>query len=107
MDATVSEGWLDLKVKNNTDLTFQIRISLDESNIYGRIYADRVLEHRYEITNHDKSFFKRDGKTFERVSVCRKATEIISGNMISEDPLYTDVCEIGYSLPEGTAIARE
>ena len=29
VDATVSEGWLDLKVKNNTNLIFQIKISIN------------------------------------------------------------------------------
>ena len=29
-DAAVAEGWLDLKVKNNTAYTFQIQISVDK-----------------------------------------------------------------------------
>lgn len=107
VDATVSEGWLDLKVKNNTGCTFQIEISIDGPYIYGRIFVDRAIGHRYEVINRDKRFFQKDGKTFERVSVCRQEIDIKSEQAVSENLLYTDVFEIGYLLPEGTAIAEE
>lgn len=107
MDATVSEGWLDLKVKNNTNLTFQIKIFFDGPYIYGSIFIDQALGHCYGIINHDKSYFQKEGKTFERVSVCRQKIDSKSEQVISENILYTDVCEIGYRLPEGTAITEE
>ena len=107
VDATVSEGWLDLKVKNNTNLTFQIKISLKGPYIYGSILIDQTIRYRYEIINREKSYFKKDGKIFERVSVCRQEIDVKSEQVISETVLYTDVCEIGYPLPEGTAIAEE
>jgi vancomycin resistance protein VanW len=107
VDATVSEGWLDLKVKNNTNLTFQIVISIDGPYIYGRIFVDQAIGYRYEIINREKSYFKKDGKTFERVSVCQQKIDIKSKQVISENLLYTDICEIGYLLPEGTAITEE
>ena len=106
VDATVSEGWLDLKVTNNTDYIFQTDLYFDDAYIYGRILADRVLDHRYEIVNHDKSFFEKSGKIFERVTVYRKKEDVITGQVISEDLLYTDRCEVGYPLPEGTAITK-
>lgn len=36
-DATINEGWLDLKIRNDTDNTFQIEISFDDKYMYGRI----------------------------------------------------------------------
>jgi len=107
VDATIHEGWMDLKVKNNTNLTFQIKISLNGPYIYCSIFIDQAIGHRYEIINREKSYFKKEGKTFERVSVCRQEIDIKSKQVISENILYTDVCEIGYLLPEGTAIAEE
>lgn len=107
VDATVSEGWLDLKVKNNTNLTFQIEIFIDEPYLYGRIFVDQAKGYCYEVINRDKTFFQKDGKTFERVSVCQQKIDIKSKQVISENILYTDVCEIGYLFPEGTAIPEE
>jgi vancomycin resistance protein VanW len=107
VDATIHEGWLDLKVKNNTNLTFQIEISIAEPYIYGRIFVNQAKGYSYQVINRDKSFFKKDGKIFERVSVCRQVIDNESKQVIAENLLYTDVFEIGYTLPEGTAIADE
>ncbi len=100
VDATVSEGWLDLKVKNETDLTFQIDLSFAGSVLYGRLLTDRAMPYRYEITNRDKLFFKRDRKIFEKVSVCRHCVDYNLGKVHPEQLLYTDMFEIGYPLPE-------
>ena len=43
VDATVSEGWLDLKVRNETNATFQLDFSFDEECLYGCILADRPV----------------------------------------------------------------
>lgn len=107
VDATVSEGWLDLKVKNNTNLTFQIEIAIDKPHIYGRIFVDQAQGYSYRVINRNKSFFKKDGKTFERVSVYRQEIDSKSQLVVSESLLYPDVFEIGYPLPEGTVIHEE
>ncbi|EHL08296.1 VanW-like protein [Desulfitobacterium hafniense DP7] len=107
VDATIHEGWLDLKVKNDTNLTFQIELSIDGPYIYGRIFMDQAKGYSYEVVNRDKRFLQKEGKIFERVSVCRQVIDNKSKQVISENLLYTDVFEIGYPLPEGTAIAEE
>jgi vancomycin resistance protein VanW len=104
VDATVSEGWLDLKVGNQTDLTFQLDLSFGDGCLNGRIFTDQPLPGRYEIVNRDKTFFRRQGKVVERVSVCRQEFDD-TGTVRSERLLYTDVFEIGYPLPEETKIA--
>ena len=42
-DAAVAEGWLDLKVKNNTAYTFQIQISVDKYHMRGKVLSDAKL----------------------------------------------------------------
>ena len=104
VDATVSEGWLDLKVKNDTDWTFQIDLSFSGSVLYGRLLTDQTMPYRYEITNRDKLFFRQDKKIYEQVSVCRQCIDYKLGEMHPEQLLYTDVFEIGYPLPEESEI---
>ncbi len=43
VDAAVAEGWLDLKVKNNTDQTFQLLISVDSHSMVGAVLSDTDL----------------------------------------------------------------
>lgn len=104
VDATISEGWLDLKVKNETDTTFQIDLSFAGFVLYGRLLTDRAMPYRYEVVNRDKQFFKQDSKIYEQVSVCRQCIDYTAGEVHPEELLYTDVFEIGYPLPEETDI---
>ena len=43
IDAAVSEGWLDLKVKNNTAHTFQLLVAVDSHNMSGTVLSDTRL----------------------------------------------------------------
>ncbi len=40
VDAAVAEGWLDLKVQNDTPYTFQIQIAVEDDRLTGAVLAD-------------------------------------------------------------------
>jgi vancomycin resistance protein VanW len=101
IDATVGEGWLDLKMRNDTDIVFRVGLSFDYPYMHGEISASEPLPVHYDIVNRDKRFFKKAGRVYERVSVNRREIDPQTGEIRSESLLYTDVSEIGYPLPEG------
>ncbi len=72
IDATISSGWLDLKVKNETNNIYQIDISFDDEYMYGKILSDKELGVYYEIVNEKLKYIKQNGKIYECVSVIRK-----------------------------------
>lgn len=41
VDATVSEGWLDLRLRNDTDEPYQITVTFDDDHIIGGVRAQR------------------------------------------------------------------
>ena len=100
VDATVSEGWSDLKVQNQTDMTFQIVLCFDESHLHGRILTSRDTGVRYGILNREKRFLKRDDHVFEKVTVVRQEFDAKTGQVLSERPLYTNECMIGYPMEQ-------
>jgi len=102
-DATINEGWLDLKVKNNTEHFFQIEITFDEKNIYGSILSDARPGYQYEIYNRDVHYYRKNNAIYQASSVdCRK-THFVTGETLDHH-LYDSVCEIGYELPENINI---
>lgn len=107
VDATVSEGWLDLKVKNETEIAFQISIVFDEEHIIGRIFTDKDTEHVYEVTNGQPLYYRKNGKVFEEVDINQTVIPTASGECISSKCLYRNKCEIGYQLPDGTEIVEK
>nr|WP_122011562.1 glycopeptide resistance accessory protein VanW [Maliibacterium massiliense] len=104
VDATVSEGWLDLKVRNDTHYTFQLRIAFDQTHIYGRVYCDQQLEGSYHVYNKALRYVRRGGKMYEHVDVLQQYIAHDTGALLAETRLYENVCQIGYALAEDTPI---
>lgn len=103
IDATVAEGWLDLKVKNNTTHTYQIAIDFDEGTMYGKILSDGEKCFDYEIYNQSLRYVRKNGKVIEKSVVMRRRTSCFTGKS-EEEMLYENSCIIDYPLPEDTEI---
>lgn len=96
VDATILEGWLDLRVRNDTGEAMQIELTMDDTYYCGRILVSRPPEKRYDVVNRNLQYVERAGKTYESVEVVRRTTDLKTGSLLSEDTLYTNACEIGY-----------
>lgn len=103
IDATVSEGWSDLKVENKGNQIFQVKISFDQEKIYGHLRADSEPETYYEVFNKNMEYHRENGKIYQLVDVYRRAKKQCS----QERKLYENRCEISYALPEGVEIKED
>ena len=107
VDATIVEGWLDLKVRNDTQIPCQIRIAFDEESIIGRVLAERDEGCIHRAVNGLPCYYRENGKVFEEVDVFRRTVSSETGALLSQTLLYRNRCEIGYPLPQGTQIAKK
>lgn len=105
-DATINEGWLDLKVKNETAETFQISVSFDEKMIWGTILSDREPDKTYEVFNQSVSYFRKNGKVYQTAVVCRMTENKTDHSWVNEE-LYENLCQIGYDLPAQICVKEE
>ena len=104
VDATISSGWLDLKVKNETPYTFQIMVSFDEQYMYGKILSNHEFDVNYEIINDNHKYFRKNGKVMERIEVIRLSKDKETDQIVSKEKLYDEIVEIGYELPGNVKI---
>lgn len=104
IDATISSGWLDLKVKNNTDNIYQIVIDFDDEYMYAKILTDNDTLVKYEIINSNFKYIKKNNKIYESVSVVRIIKNKNTSEMISSEKLYDEVVEVKYELPDNVKI---
>lgn len=104
-DAAINEGWLDLKVKNNTSGNYQIVIKFDDDYMYGWIHTDIPSKWEYEIFNSEVKYYTKGEKTYQTASVDCRRTDTDNG-AVNEYPLYKSTCEIGYALPDTVKIER-
>lgn len=98
IDSSVAEGWLDLKVRNDTQINFQIDIEFDKEYMYGSIYSDTESRLCYEIYNMDVEYIKNGDQIVEKSKVYKKTTDKIN-KQVQVEFLYENKTEIGYKLP--------
>ena len=98
VDATIAEGWCDLKVRNDTDHVYQIDIGFDDANIMHVILrADVKPSSSYMIYNKNLHYHHEGKHLMQSVDVMRR---IKDGPTIKDEYLYTNHCEIGYPLTD-------
>ncbi len=104
VDATIAEGWLDLKVRNDTDQMFQISVTFDETHIIGALRIDRPPTVRYAVDNENLRYLRKNGRVLEQVDVVQRQLDAATGDCLARQVLYTNCCEIGYPLPADTPV---
>lgn len=97
VDATVSEGWIDLKVRNDTAQSYQILIDFDDTHVFGRIATDVAPSKQYKIFNGEV-LYVREGKDIYEEAVVIQCITQQAGNL-KMNRLYKNRCKIGYELP--------
>jgi vancomycin resistance protein VanW len=98
VDATILEGWLDLRVRNDTDEAMQIEVTMDDTYYHGRVLVRRPPEKRYDVMNQNLEYAANAGKIYESVEVIRRTIDLETGALLSQDALYTNVSEVGYDI---------
>jgi len=104
VDATINSGWLDLRVKNNTNATYQIVIDFDDTYMYGKILSNKDYDYHYSIINDNFKYIKKNNKTYESISVIRLKKDKLKDKIIEKEKLYDEVVEVGYKLEENVNI---
>lgn len=99
-DATVSEGWLDLKVQNKTENSFQIAVDFDERFMRGCILSKNPVTTEYTVYNSAVSYEKKNGRVFQIAEISRSEKDEETGKA-AERKLYENRCEITYDIEEG------
>lgn len=107
IDATISEGWLDLKAKNNTLDIFQIKISFDDKYMYGKILSNCQFNTEYEIINENTKYVSEKGSTYKYTTVSRVKRDKYSKRQIETERLYDEKILIAYTLPGNIEIKSE
>lgn len=102
LDATVSSGWLDLKVKNNTDQLFQIDIEFDHEDLIINILSDKTISNNYILKNKNIDYIIDENETYKKYDLIREVYEKDSLKKITEDHIATDYIQIAYDLEKET-----
>lgn len=104
IDSTISSGWLDLKVKNETNNIYQIDIYFDEEYMYGKILSNKKSDVAFVISNENLRYVRQNNKIYEIVDIVRAEIDKKTNMQIKKEKLYSEKVEITYELSKDIKI---
>ncbi len=96
--AGVFYNYIDLRLYNPTDVTFQIRLSVTGQHLKGAIYSNRPTPYSYHITEKNHRFISKAGKNYRENEIWREWVDRRTGDRVREEMLVKNHAEVKYEL---------
>lgn len=89
-------NYVDLVVRNDTTITFQLRAHVGERHLRGELRADRPTDTSYRVTARDEQFLRYDGRVYRRNEIWRIRTSKRTGDAVGEELLKRNCALVKY-----------
>ena len=96
-------NYVDLVVRNDTDVTFQMLVGVGERYLEGDLRADRPLDRSYRVFARDEQFLRYGGEHFRRNEIWRTVIDTRTGNHLGEELVKRNCAKVMY-LPVGVPV---
>lgn len=97
MDATINEGWLDLKMKNETNDRYQLVFEFDDDYLYAKILMDKKPDYKISVYNQFSYYYYDNQQVFLKSSVDCLIEHPLQNTVVSKH-LYTDTTRIDFDI---------
>lgn len=96
--AGVFYNYIDLRFRNPTDTTFQIRLSLTAEHLKGSIRSNRPTPFSYHVVEKAHRFLTEGDKTFRQNEIWREVIDRRTGDRVADEMIVKNHAEIKYEL---------
>ncbi|WP_442602211.1 VanW family protein [Paenibacillus sp. KN14-4R] len=96
--ASVFYNYIDLRLYNPTEQTFQFRVWLTDEHLRGVIFSDQPWSYSYHIKEKKHRFLREDNKTYRENEIWRDTIDKKTGNIIKEEMLMANFSEVKYKV---------
>lgn len=97
--ASVFYNYVDLRLRNPTNQTFQLRVWLTAEHLRGEILSDEPWPYSYHIDERNHRFLMRDGKVFRENEIWRRVVNARTGETVECRKLMQNLAEVRYEVP--------
>ena len=101
--ATIVYNYVDLQLRNDTDTTFQWRISVGAQDLGGELRAGRQLPVSYEVESREEQFLRMGEQCFRRNQIWRTVRDRRTGAVAGEE-LVRKNCAVVRYVPTGVHV---
>ncbi|GMR68958.1 VanW family protein [Bacillus cereus] len=99
--ATLMNGIIDLKLINNSNISYQVNLHIDDEYIYGEIRASQYPPCTYSIVEEDHRFVKKiDGQVYRQNKVYKKIVDRVTGNLLDIELVMENDCLVKYEVDD-------
>jgi len=91
--------YLDLRLHNPTNVSFQFRVWLDETHFRGLLASDELWPTTFHVYEREHSFVREGDKNYRSNEIWRRLTDRVTGNTVGEELLVKNFAEVKYALP--------
>ena len=101
---SISYNYIDYRVKNDTDNTYQLRLWVDDEYLCGELYAAEQLSHTFHIHAKNEFFSREDGIVYRNGQVFRDVIDRTTGQCVDSQLIRTNHARVMYECPPDMVI---
>jgi len=92
----VAYNYIDYRVENHTDITFQLLVHTDEEYLCGELRADRLLPCTYHVYTENERFVREEDGVYREGDIFRRTVDRVSGRDIHCEHLQHNHARVLY-----------
>ncbi|MFZ2539268.1 MAG: VanW family protein [Oscillospiraceae bacterium] len=93
---SICYNYLDYRLKNNTDLTYQLVTYVKGQYLCGQLLCDKEQESSYHITVQNEYFYPQDEFFYRHNEVYRKQIDKVTGNCVNDELIMKNNAKVMY-----------
>ncbi len=101
---SISYNYLDYRVKNDTDNTYQLRLKVDEEYLCGELRAAKQQPHTFHIHAENEFFSREKDVVYRNGEVYRDIIDRKTGQCIKSQLIRTNHARVMYECPASMII---
>ena len=96
---SISYNYIDYRVTNNTDNTYQLRLKVDDEYLCGELRATDQQTHTFHIHAENEFFSRENGIVYRNGEVYRDTIDRITGQCVDQQLIRTNHARVMYDCP--------
>lgn len=104
---SISYNYIDYRVRNNTDNTYQIRLWVDDTYLCGELRATELQPHTFHIHSENEYFSRENDGIYRNGEVYRDTIDRITGRCIYSQVIRTNHAKVMYECPPSIVIREQ
>ena len=97
---SISYNYLDYRVRNDSDNTYQLRLWVDEDYLCGELRAAEPQPHTFHILIENERFTREDGVVYRNGEVYRDILDPATGRCLDSQLIRTNHAKVMYECLE-------